>query len=317
MNRRALLLALVAIRLETLAVFVLAHLLTTLFDQRTHSGDPSLENQDVRAEHPSSGGRTRYPQDTSICCAATPCTSPHLPQTRSGCPGGGPCAHDGTVSLTDAASHRNFRYPQVRDSIGTPVRAYMVFHTYTDSVIAAGGMPIMLLPVEEDHLDQALDQVDGLMLAGGGDVAPERYGAPRHETVGDVDDKRDQLEIELVRRAHDRRLPTMAICRGLQIVNVAFGGTLIQDLPSHTGAVGHNIIGDGAYEPHSIARIEHDCRIARIIGAGDHGVNSIHHQAVGESAKACAVVGSAPDGTVEAIEHEDSDWPMVAVQSAP
>ncbi len=207
--------------------------------------------------------------------------------------------------------------PKYVDSIGTPLRAYMVFHTYTDSVTAAGGMPIMLLPVEQVHLDQVLDQVDGLLLAGGGDIAPERYGAPRHETVADVDDTRDAFEIELVRRAHDRRLPTMAICRGLQVVNVAFGGTLIQDLPSHTGAIGHSILGEGSYQPHSIARIEHDCRIARIIGAGDHGVNSLHHQAVEKLGEGLRVVGAAPDGTVEAIEHEDPDWPMVAVQWHP
>jgi len=193
----------------------------------------------------------------------------------------------------------------------------MVFHTYADSVKVAGGIPIMLLPVEHGHLDQVLDQVDGLLLAGGGDVAPEQYGASRHETVGYVDDERDRFEIELVHKARERQLPTMAICRGLQVVNVAFGGTLIQDLPSHTGAVGHNILGDGSYEPHSIARIEHDCRIARIIGAGDHGVNSLHHQAVEELGEGLRVVGSAPDGTVEAIEHEDSDWPMVAVQWHP
>lgn len=207
--------------------------------------------------------------------------------------------------------------PKHVDSIGTTLRAYAVFHTYTDSIIAAGAMPIMLLPVQHDHLDQALDHIDGLMLTGGGDIAPERYGASRHETVNDVDDERDDFEIELVRRAHRRRLPTMAICRGLQIVNVAFGGTLVQDLPSHTGANGHDIIGDGAYEPHSIARIEHGCRIARIIGAGDHGVNSIHHQAVEELGEGIRVVGAAPDGTVEAIEHEDSEWPMIAVQWHP
>ncbi len=203
------------------------------------------------------------------------------------------------------------------DSIGSTLRAYLVFQTYTNSIFAAGAIPIMLLPVEDDDLDQVLDMVDGLMLTGGGDISPERYGATRHETVRDVDDERDRFEIQLVHKAHDLKLPTMAICRGLQIVNVAFGGTLIQDLPSHTGASGHDIIGDGAYEPHSIVRIEHDCAIAQVIGAGDHWVNSIHHQAVEGLGNGIRVVGAASDGTVEAIEHEDSEWPMIAVQWHP
>jgi len=197
------------------------------------------------------------------------------------------------------------------------IRGYMVLHTYTDSVIAAGGVPIVLIPVEDGLLDHVLDQIDGLLLAGGGDIAPERYGASPHETISDVDEERDRFEIGLVQRAQHRKLPTMAICRGLQVVNVAFGGTLIQDLPSVTGAIGHVVSDAGAYEPHASVEVVEGCRIARIIGAGEQRVNSLHHQAVDQVGEGIRVVATAPDGTVEGIEHEDPDWSMVAVQWHP
>jgi putative glutamine amidotransferase len=207
--------------------------------------------------------------------------------------------------------------PQEVPAAGTKVRAYLTTHTYSDSVRRGGGLPVVLVPVEPELMDHVLDRIDGLLITGGGDVNPERYGAQRHEAVRGVDDERDHFELELVRRARHRRLPTMAICRGLQVVNVALGGTLVQDLPSHRGAHGHDITGEGAYEPHSDTLVEDGCRIAEIIGPGLHKINSIHHQAVEELGEGLTVVAAAPDGTVEAIEHEDTDWPLIAVQWHP
>jgi putative glutamine amidotransferase len=207
--------------------------------------------------------------------------------------------------------------PQEVLAAGTNVRAYLTTHTYSDSIKRGGGIPIVLVPVDATLMDHVLDRIDGLLITGGGDLNPERYGAERHEAVRGVDDERDEFELEVVRRAMDRRLPTMAICRGLQVVNVALGGTLVQDLPSHRGAHGHDITGEGAYEPHSETLIEEDCRIASIIGPGLHRINSIHHQAVEKLGTGLRVVGAAPDGTVEAIEHEDDSWPLIAVQWHP
>ena len=207
--------------------------------------------------------------------------------------------------------------PQYIPAAGNPTRAYLTTHTYSDSVKHGGGLPMLLIPVEADQIDHVLDHIDGLLITGGGDVNPERYGAAAHDTVHGVDDERDEFELELVRRAYARKLPTMAICRGLQVVNVALGGTLVQDLPSHEGAHGHDVTGEGAYEPHSEALIEPGCRIAAVIGEGLHRINSIHHQAVEELGEGLVVVGSAPDGTVEAIEHEDTTWPLIAVQWHP
>lgn len=207
--------------------------------------------------------------------------------------------------------------PQDVPAAGTEVRAYLTTHTYSDSIKNGGGLPILLIPVEGSDIDAVLDTVDGLLMTGGGDIDPSNYGADRHEAVRKVDAERDAFELELARKAYSRRLPTMAICRGLQVVNVALGGTLVQDLPSHTGAHGHDITGEGAYEPHSEALVDPGCAIAEIIGEGLHQINSIHHQAVEELGSGLRVVAAAPDGTVEAIEHEDASWPLIAVQWHP
>ena len=206
--------------------------------------------------------------------------------------------------------------PQDVPAAETTVRAYLTTHTYSDSVRTAGGIPIVLVPVGSDDLDLILDRVDGILFTGGGDIDPARYGADRHDSVSGVDGERDQFELDLARRCFQRRIPTMAICRGLQVVNVALGGTLVQDLPSHTGAHGHDVTGEGAYEPHSDALIEPGCRLAAILGEGLHRINSIHHQAIEELGEGLQVVAAAPDGTIEAVEH-DSDWSLIAVQWHP
>lgn len=194
---------------------------------------------------------------------------------------------------------------------------YLTTHTYTDSVLRGGGIPVLLLPVEPDLIDPILDRIDGVVLTGGGDIAPERYGAERHDAVRMVNHERDEFELSLVTKAYERKMPMLAICRGNQVVNVAFGGTLIQDLPSHSGAHGHDISGEGAYEPHSQALVEEGSKIASIFGAGLHGINSIHHQAVEELGVGLKVVASAPDGTVEALEHVDKAWDLLSVQWHP
>lgn len=194
---------------------------------------------------------------------------------------------------------------------------YLTTHTYTDCVLRGGGIPVLLLPVEPDLIDPILDRIDGVVLTGGGDIAPERYGAERHDAVRMVNHERDEFELSLVTKAYERKMPMLAICRGNQVVNVAFGGTLIQDLPSHSGAHGHDISGEGAYEPHSQALVEEGSKIASIFGAGLHGINSIHHQAVEELGVGLKVVASAPDGTVEALEHVDKAWDLLSVQWHP
>lgn len=207
--------------------------------------------------------------------------------------------------------------PSLQSSAGGELRAYLVHHTYSDSVASAGGLPMMLVPIAKDGMDDVLDRLDGILIPGGGDIDPLLYADERHETARGISQERDEFEVEVALRARSRKMPVFAICRGLQIINVALGGTLVQDLPSHTGAHGHDIVGDAAYESHSQALIEPDCRIASVLGAGLQDINSIHHQAVEELGEGLRVVASAPDGTIEAIEHDDPDWPLLAVQWHP
>ncbi|MCB1247190.1 MAG: gamma-glutamyl-gamma-aminobutyrate hydrolase family protein [Acidimicrobiia bacterium] len=207
--------------------------------------------------------------------------------------------------------------PKELESVGQPTRGYTVFHTYTDAVIAAGGSPVVLIPTDVDHIDDVLDRIDGVLLTGGGDIDPERYGGAPHESLMGVDEERDAYELELARLAYARRIPTLAICRGLQVVNVAFGGTLVRDLPSERGVEGHDRIGDAAWEKHSSVEIDPASTLAEVIGPGTHGINSIHHQAVDRVGDGIRVVGRAPEGTPEAIQHEDATWPMLAVQWHP
>ena len=207
--------------------------------------------------------------------------------------------------------------PQDVPAVELTIRAYLTAHTYSDSVRMAGGIPIVLIPIDEDEIDDVLDRVDGVLFTGGGDISPRSYGAEPEESVRGINEGRDEFELALARKLYARKIPVMGICRGLQIINVALGGTLIQDLPSHTGVHGHDIVGEGVYEPHLKVMVDEGCQLAGIIGSGLQDINSIHHQAVEELGAGLSVVASAVDGTIEAIEHENPDWSLIAVQWHP
>jgi len=174
---------------------------------------------------------------------------------------------------------------------------------YLDMVARSGGTPVVL-PVHQEPEEELLDRLDGILLTGGGDVEPDRYGdVPRPETSG-VDGRRDRMEIEITRWALERDLPVLAICRGIQVLNVALGGTLIQDLEGEIpGAVRHwypERWGDPCHEVH----INPSSRLAGLVGRTVE-VNSMHHQAVREPARTLRAVGRAPDGVIEAVEAPD------------
>jgi putative glutamine amidotransferase len=160
----------------------------------------------------------------------------------------------------------------------------------------------------------ALDGVAGLVLTGGEDVGPERYGAAPHPRLGDVDRDRDAAELALIAAARARRLPVLAICRGIQILNVAYGGTLYQDLGSeHPSSIAH----EGDATRHAV-RVEHGSLLARTLGAGSAQVNSRHHQAIRDLAPGLKAVAWAEDGVIEAVEASEpgATW-TVAVQWHP
>jgi len=151
-------------------------------------------------------------------------------------------------------------------------------------------------------VDDLLRSVDGLLLSGGVDIEPVRYGAVRAPEVEVVDPARDAFELALVRAAADLGIPVLGVCRGMQVINVAFGGTLIQHLPGADAADGHR-------ERVRFAEVIHDIdvvagsRLAEVVGAGRIGVNTLHHQAVAEIGTGLVPVAwSCDDGIVEAIE---------------
>ncbi len=192
---------------------------------------------------------------------------------------------------------------------------HTVDRSYTAAITAAGGLAVVLVPV--DDVTGVLARVDGLLLSGGGDVDPARYGGEWHDTVYGVDPERDAFELALASAAADRRLPTLAICRGMQVLNVALGGSLVVDVPSAVdGALTHSRVGEHARERHQPVQVEAGCRLAALVGER-LDVNSIHHQAVDRLGRGLRVVARAPDGIVEALEHDDAGWPMWAVQWHP
>lgn len=191
---------------------------------------------------------------------------------------------------------------------------------YLQAIEAAGGAPLLIhLTTSDEVLEALYRQIDGLLLAGGEDIDPSRYGAARHPNLGEPDLLQDEVEIKLTRRALQDGKPLLAICRGIQLLNVAIGGTLYQDIPSEIdGALNHNESTDQkdmAYLAHPII-IERDSRLADLIGATEVMVNTLHHQALRDVAPALRVTARAPDGVIEAVETVSSGW-VVGVQCHP
>jgi putative glutamine amidotransferase len=162
-----------------------------------------------------------------------------------------------------------------------------------------------------------LERVDGLLLSGGEDVEPSLYGQPRSSKCGDPNLSRDRTEIALIESAREMRIPILAICRGVQVLNVALGGTLIQDIPSEIpNALPHNEKDDRARRVHAVS-IETGSQLAQAIGETEISVNSLHHQSVLEPAPALRITARAPDGIVEGMESASDDWWVLAVQWHP
>ena len=206
------------------------------------------------------------------------------------------------------------RPKQVQTS-GGDLYADTLQHTYRDAVAASGGIPLLLAPVADGTIDTLLDRLDGLVLTGGGDIHPRFYGSQINDEMYDIHESRDVFEMALARRAAARNMPTLAICRGMQVVNVAFGGSLIEDIPAEIGTR-HATLGEGAYERHQAVGLDETCNLAALFGDTQLKVNSIHHQSVRDVARGFRIVAWADDGVVEAIEAE-GDWPLLAVQWHP
>ena len=191
--------------------------------------------------------------------------------------------------------------------------------TYLAALENARLVPIVAAPLRgESSAEAVIKRIDGLVLTGGADVNPARYGAKPHPRLGEISDFRDEWELALLRAARMANVPVLAICRGAQILNVALGGSLIQDLPSQRPSdINHDPDKPRNTRSHAV-ELPAETRLARAIGLTTFEVNSVHHQAIDRVADDLRVVAVAPDGVIEGVESPaDSNWWCVGVQWHP
>lgn len=185
---------------------------------------------------------------------------------------------------------------------------------YLRAVIAAGGAPSIFSPLTPPSAVPALlDGVEALLLSGGADIDPKHYRTQPHPKLGAVEAERDTFELALFAEARTRGLPVLAICRGLQLVNVALGGTLWQDLPSERGP--HLQSAQRTDRVHPVEVIA-GTRLHDALGDGGLTVNSFHHQAIRDLAPGLVECGRTSDGLIEGIEGEGDQW-LLGVQWHP
>jgi putative glutamine amidotransferase len=199
--------------------------------------------------------------------------------------------------------------------------AFMLRQNYGRAVAAVGGAPLLIPPLaQEDILGASYERLDGLLLSGGGDIAPQFYGEETHPTTSEIDIDRDNAEFWLVRRALEDGKPLLGICRGIQVLNVVLGGTLYQDIASQIGnSIDHTITkradSEWRYMAHDIS-LEPSSQLARILEATSLPTNSAHHQSIKDLAPGLRITGCSPDGVIEAVEVADGGF-VLAVQSHP
>jgi len=184
------------------------------------------------------------------------------------------------------------------------------FSEYSQAILHAGGAPV-IIPAAQDKksLERILAALQGLILSGGPDINPRRYGEEPLAGLGEVDEALDQMELLAAGMAVERNLPLLGICRGIQVLNVALGGTLYQDIASQVPeSICHTPKTDKAVNTHSI-RIEARSRLHKLFGKREIWVNGKHHQAVKKPAPGLIVSARAKDGVIEAVE--DPERPFV------
>jgi putative glutamine amidotransferase len=189
---------------------------------------------------------------------------------------------------------------------------------YARAVLAGGGIPVLLSPlIGASHAARALDGLDGLLLTGGEDIDPEWYGEEPSPLLFPPNRERDLFELALFAAARQEGLPILGICRGIQLINVALGGTLYQDLPSQrAGTVDHRPAGERGTAVHRV-RLAASSRAARALRTDEVTVNSIHHQGIKDLAPRLIATGWSEDGLIEAVETPpDAPW-LLAVQWHP
>jgi len=188
----------------------------------------------------------------------------------------------------------------------TEKNTFFVRENYMESLLRAGALPV-LLPMTRDAevISNIAERIDGLFLAGGGDVDPAYYNTPKHPNCGEIDLLRDDFELALMARVMERKLPVFGVCRGIQLMNVALGGTLIQDIPSEVPVNEIHLQKPPYDEPAHEIEIYENGLLRKILNVSRFAVNSMHHQAVLDPAPGCVVDARSPEGIIEAIYLKD------------
>ena len=185
---------------------------------------------------------------------------------------------------------------------GEPPRTELALgERYLEAVRAGGGMPVILAPVDPESVDTLLGRLDAVCLSGGPDLHPSAYGVLPHPELGPTEPDLDSFELALARAAVARGLPVLGICRGMQVLNVALGGTLHQHLPDLDGGLNHRQARTSGEPSHRVT-LARDSRLTKVLGRRFLEVNSFHHQGVHALGRGLVMAASAPDGLVEAIE---------------
>ena len=192
---------------------------------------------------------------------------------------------------------------------------------YLYALQAAGGIPVLLPPfLLDDQLNALLENLDGLLLTGGGDIDPSRYGEKPHALVHGVSAPRDTLEVTVTRWALAQRKPVLALCRGMQVLNVTLGGSLVQHIPDYYGeSIAHSQV-DAGYRRDEVTHavdVRGGTLLANLVGPGGLGVNSMHHQSIRRPGDHLVITARSSDGVVEAVEGPGLGPFVVGVQWHP
>ncbi len=181
----------------------------------------------------------------------------------------------------------------------------LVSMDYTEAVYNAGGVPVAIPPIDSDqHLQNIVDRLDGLLLTGGGDVNPRHYNQSFQKGLGALEEERDLIELKLIKHAMAKNMPIFGICRGIQLLNVYFKGTLFQDINQHSDSKIQHMFNKSSKscEVHRVDFLK-DCALRQCFDSDKIYVNSLHHQAIDKLGEGLSICAKSEDGYIEAVQH--------------
>jgi putative glutamine amidotransferase len=192
----------------------------------------------------------------------------------------------------------------------------LVWHNYTRAIEAASGVPVVLPPMDPENLRDLLKHLDGVLITGGPDIPPERYGQQKHPSTECVAPERDAFDFLLLEEVKDLDKPTLAICYGAQVLNVAFGGTLVQDIPSLLAGSLKHVRPPGGERPVHPVSVRSGTLLHSILCVDRLDTNSSHHQSIKDTPAPLRQVAFSEDGVVEAVESTEHRF-LLGVQWHP